>query len=67
MSDIPWVEKYRPSSFDDIVLDKINQSIFCNILEKEVGISAVCTGRMWLDKHYKAALSSEISCLRALK
>ena len=35
MSDIPWVEKYRPSSFDDIVLDKINQSIFCNILEKQ--------------------------------
>ena len=33
--EIPWVEKYRPSSFDDIVLDKINQSIFCNILEKQ--------------------------------
>ena len=35
MSDIPWVEKYRPSRFDDIVLDKINQSIFSNILEKQ--------------------------------
>ena len=32
---IHWVEKYRPSRFDDIVLDKTNQSIFCNILEKQ--------------------------------
>jgi len=31
---IPWVEKYRPNSFDNIVLGEINQSIFNNILEK---------------------------------
>lgn len=29
---IPWVEKYRPSQFDNIVLDPINKTIFENII-----------------------------------
>ena len=32
--NIPWVEKYRPTQFDDIVLDPINRNIFQNILNK---------------------------------
>lgn len=31
---IPWVEKYRPTRFDNIVLDPINQKLFENILSK---------------------------------
>jgi replication factor C subunit 3/5 len=36
MSDndtIPWVEKYRPTSFDQIVLDEINHRILKNIVD----------------------------------
>jgi replication factor C subunit 3/5 len=33
--NIPWVEKYRPTQFDDIVLDPINRRIFENILQKD--------------------------------
>ena len=31
---IPWVEKYRPTEFDNIVLDPLNRELFQNILEK---------------------------------
>jgi replication factor C subunit 3/5 len=31
---IPWVEKYRPSNFADIVLDPKNRTIFENIIDK---------------------------------
>lgn len=30
----PWVEKYRPDSFEQIVLDKLNRTILTNIIEK---------------------------------
>jgi len=32
--NIPWIEKYRPSKFEEIVLDPINRTIFKNILDK---------------------------------
>lgn len=31
---IPWVEKYRPTQFDHIVLDGINRTLFEQILDK---------------------------------
>lgn len=31
-NNIPWVEKYRPAKFDDIVLDEYNKEIFKNML-----------------------------------
>jgi replication factor C subunit 3/5 len=31
----PWVEKYRPSTFDDIVLDDINKKIIESIIENQ--------------------------------
>jgi DNA polymerase III delta prime subunit len=33
-SNIPWVEKYRPVHFENIVLDPINQQLFQNVLSK---------------------------------
>lgn len=33
-TSIPWVEKYRPTNFSDIVLDDTNRKIFENILNK---------------------------------
>ena len=32
--NIPWVEKYRPTQFENIVLDPLNRQVFKNILEK---------------------------------
>ncbi len=33
-NQIPWVEKYRPTQFDNIVLDEVNYKLFKNILNK---------------------------------
>ena len=30
---IPWVEKYRPTTFQSIVLDEVNSKIFENIIK----------------------------------
>ena len=33
--NIPWIEKYRPNTFQEIVLDPLNRRIFSNILNKQ--------------------------------
>ena len=33
-NNIPWIEKYRPGRFDDIVLDPVNKTLFKNILAR---------------------------------
>ncbi len=30
---IPWVEKYRPNVFENIILDSDNRKLFKNILD----------------------------------
>jgi len=32
---VPWIEKYRPTNFHDIVLDPMNRELFQNILNKK--------------------------------
>lgn len=34
-NDIPWVEKYRPTSLNNIVLDEINRKILNNIIKQD--------------------------------
>lgn len=34
MSSIPWTEAYRPSNFNDVVLDPLNKRILENIIEQ---------------------------------
>jgi replication factor C subunit 3/5 len=34
-TNIPWVEKYRPKRFEEIVLDPINRTIFKHIIKKK--------------------------------
>ena len=34
MTGIPWVEKYRPDCFDDIIISNMNKSIFSSIFIK---------------------------------
>ena len=34
-SSIPWVEKYRPTTLQEIVLDQNNRRIFDNIVKSQ--------------------------------
>ena len=35
MDNVPWIEKYRPSNFNNIVLDSTNKKILLNIVKKK--------------------------------
>ena len=35
IANVPWVEKYRPDSFDNIVLSEHKKKIFSNIINKK--------------------------------
>ena len=41
---IPWVEKYRPDNFDDIVLDDYNRTILNNLLNEETFSNVIFYG-----------------------
>ena len=41
---LPWVEKYRPDDFDDIVLDKYNRTILTNMLNEKIFSNVIFYG-----------------------
>jgi replication factor C subunit 3/5 len=41
---IPWVEKYRPKKFEEIVLDRYNRKILSNILHQKEFINLIFYG-----------------------
>ena len=40
----PWIERYRPTKFQDIVLDPLNKKIFENILKREYFVNLLFYG-----------------------
>jgi len=67
MDSTPWVEKYRPTKFENIILDDMNKEIFKNVLEKQYFPNLLFYGppgtgkttsiinliNSYQDKHYK--------------
>ena len=51
----PWVEKYRPTQFDDIVLDPLNKKLLENIIIQNSFPNLLSTCKMsispWPFKH----------------
>ena len=54
---LPWVEKYRPSNLDDIILDKITKTKIVNFIEKKEISNMIMTG------HPGTGKTSTIKCL----
>ena len=46
----PWVEKYRPNDFDDIVLDSVNKTILNNIIKTKKFPNLLLYGPQALEK-----------------
>ena len=49
---IPWIEKYRPTNFEEIVLDKINRTLFENILTNNYFPNLLFMDLLELENHY---------------
>lgn len=41
---IPWVEKYRPTKFDEIILDRNNREILNNVLNRDFHVNLLFYG-----------------------
>ena len=54
---LPWVEKYRPSCLDDIILDKITKTKIVNFIGKKEISNMIMTG------HPGTGKTSTIKCL----
>ncbi len=54
---LPWVEKYRPSNLEDIILDKITKTKIVNFIEKKEISNMIMTG------HPGTGKTSTIKCL----
>ena len=54
---LPWVEKYRPSKLEDIILDKITRTKIVNFIEKKEISNIIMTG------HPGTGKTSTIKCL----
>ena len=44
MATVPWVEKYRPVTFDDIILSEINQKILNNMINNNTFLNLILYG-----------------------
>ena len=44
MANVPWVEKYRPVTFNDIILSEINQKILNNMINNNTFLNLILYG-----------------------
>ena len=50
MTSVPWVEKYRPTEFEKIVLEDVNKKILESMLKKNIFPNLLIYGPPWTGK-----------------